>query len=124
MGSTRSPSWASRRRPRQRGGDSRIRPLRACHRRRSARIPVPTGPSIVAVPEPSGGNDMELLTEQSLRNFAAAIIYSLLGILLLVLSFVILDKMTPGSLWEALMKDRNTAVAILFAGFAVAMAII
>ena len=67
---------------------------------------------------------MELLTEQSLRNFAAAIIYSLLGILLLVLSFVILDKMTPGSLWEALMKDRNTAVAILFAGFAVAMAII
>ena len=67
---------------------------------------------------------MELLTEQSLRNFAAAIIYSLLGIILLVMSFVILDKMTPGSLWEALMKDRNTAVAILFAGFAVAMAII
>ena len=67
---------------------------------------------------------MELLTDQSLRNFAAAIVYSLLGIVLLVMSFLLLDKLTPGSLWEALMKDRNTAVAILFAGFAVAMAII
>ena len=65
-----------------------------------------------------------MLTPESLRNFAAAIVYSLLGIAIFALSFVVIDRLTPGSLWEELIKDRNQPVAILFAGFAIALAII
>lgn len=65
-----------------------------------------------------------MLTPESLRNFAAAIVYSLLGIAIFAISFLVVDRLTPGSLWEELIKDRNVAVAILFAGFSIALGII
>ena len=58
------------------------------------------------------------------QNFAAALIYALLGILLFVIGFWIFDKLTPGSLWKELLEDENVALGVLMAGVAIAIAII
>ena len=58
------------------------------------------------------------------QNFAAALVYALLGILLFVIGFWIFDRLTPGSLWKELLEDQNTALGILMAGVAIAIAII
>jgi uncharacterized membrane protein YjfL (UPF0719 family) len=57
-------------------------------------------------------------------NFVAALVFALMGIVLFVLAFVIIDKLTPGSLWKELLEDQNTALGNLMAGVAIALAII
>jgi uncharacterized membrane protein YjfL (UPF0719 family) len=37
---------------------------------------------------------------------------------------MIFDKITPGSLWKELLEDQNTALGVLMAGVAIAIAII
>jgi putative membrane protein len=59
-----------------------------------------------------------------LKYFIASIIYSFLGIIILGISFWIFDKITPGTLWKELIEDQNTALAIVFAAFMIAIAII
>jgi uncharacterized membrane protein YjfL (UPF0719 family) len=59
-----------------------------------------------------------------LKYFLASIIYSFLGITILGISFWIFDKITPGTLWKELIEDQNTALAIVFAAFMIAIAII
>jgi len=57
-------------------------------------------------------------------NFIAAVVFALLGVILFVVGFVIFDKITPGSLWKELLEDQNTALGVLMAGVAIAIAII
>ena len=53
-----------------------------------------------------------------------AVVYSLLGIVIFVLSFLILDKMTPYSLWKEIREERNTALAILVGAMSIGLSII
>jgi len=57
-------------------------------------------------------------------NFVAAVVFALLGVILFVVGFIIFDKITPGSLWKELLEDQNTALGVLMAGVAIAIAII
>jgi len=57
-------------------------------------------------------------------NFIAAVVFALLGVILFVVGFIIFDKITPGSLWKELLEDQNTALGVLMAGVAIAIAII
>jgi uncharacterized membrane protein YjfL (UPF0719 family) len=57
-------------------------------------------------------------------NLLAAVLFALLGVALFVAAFVIIDKLTPGSLWQELLQNRNTALAILMAGLAIGLSII
>jgi len=57
-------------------------------------------------------------------NFIAAVVLALLGVVLFVVGFMIFDKITPGSLWKELLEDQNTALGVLMAGVAIAIAII
>lgn len=57
-------------------------------------------------------------------NIVAAVVFSAIGLLLFVLGFMVFDKLTPGSLWKELLEDQNSALAILMAGVAIALAII
>ena len=57
-------------------------------------------------------------------NFIAAVVFALLGVILFVVGFLIFDKITPGSLWKELLEDQNTALGVLMAGVAIAIAII
>ena len=67
----------------------------------------------------------QTLAETSiLIGILAAAAYAGLGIVLLVLTFVILDRLTPGSLWAEIMDKQNRALATLAAGVAIGISII
>lgn len=55
---------------------------------------------------------------------AAAAVFAFAGVLILVISFVVIDKATPGNLWKEIIEEKNTAVAVLMGMMAVAIAII
>ena len=57
-------------------------------------------------------------------NFLSAVVFAMLGVVLFVVGFMIFDKITPGSLWKELLEDQNTALGVLMAGVAIAIAII
>jgi len=62
--------------------------------------------------------------EHLVANFAAATVFSVLGIVLFVLGFWIFKKVMPGDLWKELLEDQNTALAVLMGGVSIALAII
>lgn len=55
-----------------------------------------------------------IVTEQffSLKYIVAAIVYSLLGVVLLILSSIIFDKVTPGDMWKEIIVEKNLPLAI------------
>jgi uncharacterized membrane protein YjfL (UPF0719 family) len=59
-----------------------------------------------------------------MQHLVAALIYALLGIVILVLSFLVLDWLTPGSLWKQIMEEKNTALAVLAGAIAIGISII
>lgn len=53
-----------------------------------------------------------------------SLVYSLLGILFVVITFIVIDKLTPGDLWKELIEERNMAIAIVVGAMILAIAII
>ncbi len=51
-------------------------------------------------------------------------VYSLLGVIFVIITFVVVDKLTPGDLWKELIEERNQAIATVVAAMIVAIAII
>lgn len=50
--------------------------------------------------------------------------YSILGVLFFWIAFIVIDKLTPYSLWAELIEKRNTALAIVVGAMCLAIAII
>ena len=59
-----------------------------------------------------------------LTNLLAAVLWSFLGIAIFVAAFVLVDRLTPGTMWKELIEDQNTAVAIVMGAIAIGIAII
>ncbi|MDX1981778.1 MAG: DUF350 domain-containing protein [Bryobacteraceae bacterium] len=53
-----------------------------------------------------------------------ALVYAVLGILIFVVSFIVLDKMTPYALWKEIVEEKNVALAILIGAMSLGMSII
>jgi uncharacterized membrane protein YjfL (UPF0719 family) len=53
-----------------------------------------------------------------------SIVYSVIGIFLVAIFFVIIDKITPYDLWKELIENRNQPLATVVAAFCLAIAII
>ncbi len=53
-----------------------------------------------------------------------ALVYSVLGILIFVVAFLIIDKMTPYHLWKEIVEDKNVALAVLIGALSIGMCII
>ena len=53
-----------------------------------------------------------------------SLVYSVLGVILVVVTFIIIDKMTPYDLWKELIEQRNQPLATVIAAFVLAIAII
>ena len=53
-----------------------------------------------------------------------SVVYSVIGIFLVALAFVIVDKITPYDLWKELIENRNQPVATVVAAFVLAISII
>jgi putative membrane protein len=55
---------------------------------------------------------------------ANAFVYSVLGIVIFAITFVIIDKMTPYHLWKEIVEDKNIALAVLVGAMSIGMCII
>jgi uncharacterized membrane protein YjfL (UPF0719 family) len=54
----------------------------------------------------------------------ASIVYSLIGIAILGVSFWIFEKVTPENIWKEIIDKQNVALAIVSAAFMIAIALI
>ncbi|HYL37413.1 MAG TPA: DUF350 domain-containing protein [Bryobacteraceae bacterium] len=59
-----------------------------------------------------------------MNNVVNAVVYALLGIVIFVLAFVIVDKMTPYHLWNEIVHEKNVALAVLIGAMSIGMCII
>jgi len=53
-----------------------------------------------------------------------ALVYSILGILIFVIAFVLIDRLTPFHLWNEIVREHNTALAILIGAMSIGLCII
>jgi len=53
-----------------------------------------------------------------------AMVFALLGVVIFVVAFAILDKITPYSLWKEIVEEQNTALAILVGAVSLGVCII
>ena len=65
-----------------------------------------------------------IVWQHLLSNVVAAVVFAAIGILLFLVGFWLFEKITPGTFWKEILEDQNTALAVLMAGIAIAMAII
>ena len=53
-----------------------------------------------------------------------ALVFALLGIVVFIVAFTILDKLTPYDLWAEIVKEKNLALAILVGAMSIGICII
>lgn len=58
----------------------------------------------------------------NIKYIVAAIVFSVIGIIILSISFVVTDKLTPGNLWKEVVEKQNVALAIIAAAMLLSMA--
>jgi uncharacterized membrane protein YjfL (UPF0719 family) len=51
-------------------------------------------------------------------------IYSVLGVVVFWVSFIVIDKITPYDLWKEIVEHKNNALAIVVAAMCIGIAII
>jgi putative membrane protein len=60
----------------------------------------------------------------SASTFLATLVYAMLGIVVFIVSFIVVDKLTPGEMWQEIIEKRNTALAQLAGAVALGLSII
>ena len=58
------------------------------------------------------------------RNIEAALVFAFIGIAVFVVSFVIIDRMTPYDLWREIVQEKNMALAVLIGAMSIGICII
>lgn len=51
----------------------------------------------------------------------ASVLYALIGVVVLWVSFVVIDKLTPYKLWEEIVEKKNLALAVVVGAMFVAI---
>src|SRR5271167_3297173 len=87
----------------------------------SATIPGRTAPSMLAITITLEANKMNLVP---LGNIIAALVFAFIGILIFVIAFMVMDKMTPYHLWKEIVQEHNMALAILVGAMSLGICII
>jgi putative membrane protein len=64
---------------------------------------------------------MDVLTLKPVLN---SIIFSLLGIVILLIAYFIIEKLTPENTWKEVTQKNNIAVAIVFGAFIIGISMI
>jgi len=54
----------------------------------------------------------------------AALVYAVIGLAIFGVAFVLVDRLTPYSLWRELIDEHNTALAIVVGAVAIGISII
>jgi putative membrane protein len=64
------------------------------------------------------------MTEFHIENVISAMVFALLGIAIFVMTFLILDKVTPYNLWKEIVEDKNLALGVLLGAMSIGLCII
>lgn len=56
--------------------------------------------------------------------FFGSMLYALIGVLVFLVCFVIVDKLTPYQLWQQIVNEKNVALAIVVGSIAIAIGLI
>ncbi len=56
--------------------------------------------------------------------FFGSMLYALIGVLVFLICFVIVDKLTPYQLWTQIVEEKNVALAIVVGSIAIAIGLI
>ena len=56
--------------------------------------------------------------------FFGSIMFALMGVLIFLVAFVIIDKLTPYNLWEEIVEKQNRALALVVAAMSLGICII
>ncbi|MDO8893118.1 MAG: DUF350 domain-containing protein [Sulfurimicrobium sp.] len=64
---------------------------------------------------------MEIFNTSYLIN---SLVYSLLGVIVFWLSFIVIDKFTPYNLWKEIVEEKNMSLAIVVASMCLGIALI
>jgi putative membrane protein len=60
----------------------------------------------------------------SMHPIVNSIIFSILGIVILLLTYMLIEKITPENTWKEIVEKNNTAIAIVFAAFIIGISMI
>ncbi len=55
---------------------------------------------------------------------AGTVLYALIGVVVLWVSFIVIDKMTPYDLWKGIVEEKNVALAIMVGAMFIALGMI
>jgi putative membrane protein len=58
------------------------------------------------------------------QNVRAALVFALIGIVIFVGAFALIDKMTPYDLWKEIVEEKNLALAVLVGAMSIGICII
>ena len=56
--------------------------------------------------------------------FFGSMLYALIGVLVFLICFVIVDKLTPYQLWTQIVEEKNVALAIVVGAMCIAIGLI
>ena len=59
-----------------------------------------------------------------LANLVNAVVYALLGIVIFVIAFAAIDRLTPYHLWKEIVEEKNAALAILVGAMSIGICLI
>ena len=60
----------------------------------------------------------------AVKGIVSSLIFSGIGIIILIISYLILEKLTPENTWNELVKNKNIALAIVFGAFIIGISLI
>ena len=60
----------------------------------------------------------------NLGAFVNSLVYTILGVVIFWIAFVVVDKITPYDLWKELVEEKNVALAIVVGSMCLGIAII
>jgi len=56
--------------------------------------------------------------------FFGSMLYALIGVLVFLVCFLIVDRFTPYQLWQQIIEEKNVALAIVVGAIAIAIGLI
>jgi len=60
----------------------------------------------------------------AVKGIVNSLIFSGIGILVLIISYLILEKLTPEKTWREIVDNKNVALAIVFGAFIIGISLI
>ena len=59
-----------------------------------------------------------------LGNIVSALVFAFIGMLIFIIAFVVMDKMTPYHLWKEIVENKNLALDVLLGSMSIGLCMI